>query len=270
MDVVERQNAEVAVGTTQLITSPEHTSQPTARINNATDHKPWTHEPTARLRYEPAQASVNPSSEWRRPSARPRQTWQRTISDDLSLGLHSAYSQAQDHPSWWKIVVWSYYVHIVSVPPDDDDNDLLSAVVIYYYFVRTVKIKLSANQISDIIHNAIKIWTNLLLAVVDKPLVQLLPPMYTGKHLQQHIASIVLITISVRIMGMLHSKCHMVPVTRNCQVAQCRPSTIVKHRDHDNATQLYYPLAEATDCNYWAMPQQTAKHIHYNGSTSSC
>jgi len=27
VDVVERQNAEVAVGTTQLITSPEHTSQ---------------------------------------------------------------------------------------------------------------------------------------------------------------------------------------------------------------------------------------------------
>lgn len=45
----------------------------------------------------------------------------------------------------------------MGVPPDDDDNDLLSAVVIYYYFVRTVKIKLSANQISDIIHNAIKI-----------------------------------------------------------------------------------------------------------------
>jgi len=36
------------------------------------------------------QASLNPASNWRRPRGHPRQTWQRTISDDLkhlNLGL---------------------------------------------------------------------------------------------------------------------------------------------------------------------------------------
>ena len=52
-------------------------------------------------------ASLNPPGNWRRPTGRPRQTWQRTISDDLihlSLALHSADRQAKYRPSWWMIV----------------------------------------------------------------------------------------------------------------------------------------------------------------------
>ena len=52
-------------------------------------------------------ASLNPPSNWRRPRGRPRQTWLRTISDDLKhlyLGLRLAYLQAQGRSSWRKTV----------------------------------------------------------------------------------------------------------------------------------------------------------------------
>jgi len=54
----------------------------------------------------------------RRPGGRPRQTWLRTISDDLkhlSLNLHSAYRQAK----WQKIVETA----VLTSPDDDDDDD---------------------------------------------------------------------------------------------------------------------------------------------------
>jgi len=53
-------------------------------------------------------AGINdPPKEWRRPRGRPRQTWLRTIENDLkhqNLGLWSARHRAYDHDLWRDIV----------------------------------------------------------------------------------------------------------------------------------------------------------------------
>jgi len=53
-------------------------------------------------------AGINdPSKEWRRPRGRPRQTWLRTVENDLkhqNLGLWSARHRAYDRDQWRDIV----------------------------------------------------------------------------------------------------------------------------------------------------------------------
>ena len=63
--------------------------------------------------------SLNPPGNWRRPRGRPRQTWQRIVSDDLkhlNLGLHSAHCKIVLHSGRsWKPQLWnSLPEHIVS------------------------------------------------------------------------------------------------------------------------------------------------------------
>jgi len=49
----------------------------------------------------------DPSKEWKRPCGRPRQTWLRTVENDLkqqNLGLWSARHRAYDREEWREIV----------------------------------------------------------------------------------------------------------------------------------------------------------------------
>jgi len=49
----------------------------------------------------------DPPKEWRRPRGRPRQTWLRTVENDLkqqNLGLWSARHRAYDREQWREIV----------------------------------------------------------------------------------------------------------------------------------------------------------------------
>ena len=49
----------------------------------------------------------DPPKEWRRPRGRPRQTWLRTVENDLkqqNLGLWSARHRAYDRDQWREIV----------------------------------------------------------------------------------------------------------------------------------------------------------------------
>jgi len=49
----------------------------------------------------------DPPKEWRRPRGRPRQTWLRTVENDLkqqNLGLWSAWHRAYDRDQWREIV----------------------------------------------------------------------------------------------------------------------------------------------------------------------
>jgi len=59
-------------------------------------------------------------SNWRRPRGRPRQTWQRTISDDLK---HLSLSSSA-RPSFVAEDRGNSYAHAVCTPPDDDDVTL--------------------------------------------------------------------------------------------------------------------------------------------------
>jgi len=76
-----------------------------ARAGQAEDHNPAL------------RASLNPPSNWRRPRRRPRQTWLQTVSDDLNLGLHSAYRQVLTS-SFVAEDCGNSYDHTVGMPDD--------------------------------------------------------------------------------------------------------------------------------------------------------
>ena len=47
-------------------------------------------------------------ADWKRPRGRPRQTWTRTVENDLkppaNIGLHTAWRRAQDRADWRNFV----------------------------------------------------------------------------------------------------------------------------------------------------------------------
>ena len=48
-----------------------------------------------------------PPADWKRPRGRPRQTWTRTVENDLkpaNIGLHTAWRRAQDRADWKNFV----------------------------------------------------------------------------------------------------------------------------------------------------------------------
>jgi len=52
-------------------------------------------------------AALRPPSDWRRPLGRPRNTWLRTIDDDvqpLNFGDHKAWRKARDREVWQQVV----------------------------------------------------------------------------------------------------------------------------------------------------------------------
>jgi len=55
----------------------------------------------------PRAAIREPPADWKRPRGRPRQTWTRTVENDLkpaSIGLHTAWRRAQDRADWRNFV----------------------------------------------------------------------------------------------------------------------------------------------------------------------
>ena len=61
----------------------------------------------------------------RRRTGRPRQSWLRTIENDLrplNLGLATAKRRAQDRLTWWLLVTWPRHVNDKLL----NDNDNLS------------------------------------------------------------------------------------------------------------------------------------------------
>jgi len=66
----------------------------------------------------------DPPKEWRRPRGRPRQTWLRTIENDLkhqNLGLWSARHRAYDHDLWRDIVETATLLQGHATMYDDDE-----------------------------------------------------------------------------------------------------------------------------------------------------
>ena len=69
----------------------------------------------------------DPPKEWRRPRGRPRQTWLRTVEQDLKqqhLGLWSARHRAYDRDLWCDIVETATSLEWRGMPHDDDDDDV--------------------------------------------------------------------------------------------------------------------------------------------------
>ena len=67
-------------------------------------------------------------SHWRRPSGPPRQSWTRTFAKDLSalsIGLHTAWRQAQDREQWQRTVEAAMLQHGPTVDAEDDRGPLV-------------------------------------------------------------------------------------------------------------------------------------------------
>jgi len=59
-----------------------------------------------------------PPADWKRLRRRPKQTWTRTVENDLkpaNIGLHTAWRRKQDLADWRKFVA--------RATDDDDDHD---------------------------------------------------------------------------------------------------------------------------------------------------